>query len=160
MRPLTRRTVMAAVLAAAAAPALAGGDMLHVQEPWTRPALPNRPSAIYLSVHNAMTEDDRLVGARSPAFERIELHRTTMTDGVMQMGMVEGETVAADGTLVLEPAGLHFMAFGASERWKEGDTFPLTLVFETAGEVETTVTVMPMTHGIGHDGGHGHGTGG
>ncbi|MCW8860848.1 MAG: copper chaperone PCu(A)C, partial [Rhodospirillales bacterium] len=58
----------------------------------------------------------------------------------------------------LQPGGDHVMFMGLNAPLKEGDTFPLTLVFKNAGEVTINVTVkaagamgagsmkMPMKH--------------
>jgi copper(I)-binding protein len=93
-----------------------------------------------------------------------ELH-THIKDGeVMRMRQVEDIPVKAGETVVLQPGGLHVMFMGLHEGLKEGQTFPLTLTFEKAGPVETTVTVGAagamgaMNHGAMDHGAMGHST--
>ncbi|MEM7743718.1 MAG: copper chaperone PCu(A)C [Pseudomonadota bacterium] len=153
LAPLTA-LLMTATLAHAEGPVANAGD-IFVAEAKSRPMIPNRPAAIYMLIENVGGTADRLVSVSSPAFEVLELHETTEKDGVMQMARLPSIEVPAGGLVMLEPGGLHIMGFGAPEPKKEGDEFPLTLTFETAGEL--TITVMVGKIEVGHDhGGHDH----
>jgi copper(I)-binding protein len=124
--------------------------------------------AIFLMIHNNTTTDDRLLGAASDVAERVELH-THLEDanGVMQMLHVEeGFAIPAGEMHALARGGDHVMLLGLTRELKDGDTFPVTLTFEAAGEVVIEATVdnerkpedggMMMDHGDGHDhSGHG-----
>ena len=59
----------------------------------------------------------------------------------------------------LRPGGLHMMFFDLKAPLKAGESFPVTLRFEKAGEVQVTVSVEAMgaTGAGGHDMQHGHG---
>lgn len=138
-----------------------------------------RSGAVFLTIHNHTEVDDRLVDATSDVAERVELH-THKDDGngVMQMLHVpEGFAIAAGDMHVLARGGDHVMLLGLTRDLKDGDTFPLTLVFEAAGEITLDVPVdnarkpadaAAHDHGAGHmDGhdaghlsGHGHAHGG
>lgn len=135
------------------------GD-LTITHPQSRPNLPNRPSAAYMKISNAGAEDDRLIAARSESFGTIELHTVEHQDGVMKMMPVEAIGVPAGGEAVLEPGGFHMMMFGATRRFKIGDTFDAVLTFEEAGDVTVTFDVEKIRHGskkMNHDGnGSGH----
>ena len=102
-----------------------------------------RAGAAFLTVENTGETADRLVDVRSDAAQRVELHVHRMNaEGVMSMAHAEeGFEVAAGETLVLERGGKHVMFLGLSESWEQGDSVELTLVFETAGEVEVTLPV-------------------
>ena len=68
----------------------------------------------------------------------VELHRTSVNDeGVMQMRPVEGQTlpIRAGQTVALAPNGLHVMCMNVPQPFETGQTIPLTLVFENAGEM-------------------------
>ncbi len=165
-RTLPAALALAAALLAAAPPAGAEdatlGD-LTVSEVWARPNLPNRPTAAYARIGNAGAEADRLIGAASPAFGRIELHLSEMSDGVMSMRRVEAIEAPAGGSVALEPGGYHLMLFEAERVFAPEESFPLTLEFERAGTVELTVPVRPRSgggHGHGHGAMHGSGEGG
>ena len=73
------------------------------------------------------------------------LHETTNEGGVMRMRHVHGGIeVAPNATLTLAPAGYHIMLMKLKAPLTKGQTFPVTLVFEKAGEIETPVTVNIM----------------
>lgn len=148
------------------------GDLtiIHAQ---ARPNLPNRPTAAYMVIANDGETTDRLIGARSDHFGTIEMHTTLKQGDVMKMTPVEGIEVPSGDAAVLEPGGLHLMLFEGNERFKVGDEFPLTLVFEKAGEVVVTIKVEKISgaghgsdgdhgdhgdHGVKHDGNGTHGT--
>ena len=131
-----------AALLSAAALASAGGAMT-VEDARARILLPTRPGAAWLTVRNSGAAD-RLLGAESPAAERVELHRHIHRDGVMTMRRVEAIDIPAGGEAALEPGGDHLMLFGLEPGLKTGGSFPLTLLFETAGAVTVEVRVAPL----------------
>ena len=49
---------------------------------------------------------------------------------------------ARNGMMAMKPGGYHVMFMGLKGPLKEGDSFPLSLVFEKAGEIGVMVTVM------------------
>ncbi|MYB39977.1 copper chaperone PCu(A)C [Candidatus Saccharibacteria bacterium] len=139
------RAVLAAALAwplAFAAPASAAGP-LTVEDARARILLPSRPGAAWLTIRNAGGED-RLVGAESPAAERVELHTHIHEGGVTMMRKVEAIDLPAGGETVLESGGDHLMLFGLKGGLKAGDRFPLTLLFEKAGALTVEVRVAPL----------------
>ena len=87
----------------------------------------------------------------------------------MKMRQVEAVEIPAKGSAVLEPGGFHVMLLGVKDPLEEGNAFPMTLTFETAGSVEVEVHIQGIAamHGgsqdeeghSGHDeaaGGHEH----
>lgn len=44
--------------------------------------------------------------------------------------------------VTLAPSHMHLMLMGLSRKLNEGESFPLTLVFESAGEVAVEVPVL------------------
>ncbi|MDF1790572.1 MAG: copper chaperone PCu(A)C, partial [Thalassobaculaceae bacterium] len=115
--------------------------------------------AAYLTIRNAGGSVDRLVAASTPVADRAELH-THLKDGdVMKMRAIEAVEVPADGMAMLAPGGDHLMLMGLKAPLKEGESFPITLVFEKAGEMTVTVAVggvgaMEGQSGSGHHGSH------
>ncbi len=84
---------------------------------------------------------DRLLGFASPACERPELHTHLHDNGVMRMRQVDAIDIPAGGEAVLQPGGLHLMFIGLNGQLAEGDTVPVTLIFEQAGEVQISLPV-------------------
>lgn len=61
--------------------------------------------------------------------------------GMMEMKPVDRIAVPADGTVELKPGGYHVMLLDMKKTLKAGDTFEVTLTFETAGVQKVTATV-------------------
>ena len=51
-------------------------------------------------------------------------------------------------SVTLAPGGYHIMLTGLKQPLQQGDTFPLTLNFEKAGQVTATVTVQKAGGGV------------
>jgi copper(I)-binding protein len=124
-----------------AAPALAQG--IVIDEPYAITAVPGAPTGgAYMLIHNHGSAPDRLLGARSPVAAHVMLHTHDEADGVMRMRPVEdGLEVPAHGELLLGRGGNHVMFMGITDPFEDGETIPLTLVFEQAGEIEVEVPV-------------------
>ncbi len=148
------KTLVAAALLAAG-PAFAGE--ITVTGAYASSANP-RSGAAFMQIANAGAAD-RLIEAKGDVARRIELHTHVIEDGVARMREVEGGVeIPAGGMVMLERGGLHVMLMGVATPLKEGDVFPLTLVFEQAGEITVDVAVggaPTMKHGEGHAHGHG-----
>jgi copper(I)-binding protein len=145
---LLRRTFLAAspallspAVPAATAQEARAGD-LAVQQPWTRAAGQGATGAGFLSISNRGAAADRLLSATTPAARAVELH-TMLRDGdVMRMRAVEAVEIPPGQTVALRPGGLHMMLVGLSRPLREGETVPVTLRFERAGEVRVDLAVQ------------------
>lgn len=156
---ITAATLFALCLSGAA---FAQGGGLKIDNPWARATAPGAAvGGGYLTVHNTGAAADRLVGASSPAAERMELHEMSMEKDVMRMREVKALEVPAGGRLELKPGGYHLMFMQLKAPLKEGGKVPVTLRFEKAGELKVELSVQSMGagaggHGSGHGSGHGH----
>jgi periplasmic copper chaperone A len=114
----------------------------RIDRAWAR-ATPGaaRTGAVYFKIESPTA--DRLIGLASPVAAKAELHTNIETNGVMQMREVEGGLALPAGQVVeLKPGGaLHVMLTELNQRLKAGDTFTLTLTFETAGTRDVNVKV-------------------
>jgi copper(I)-binding protein len=117
------------------------GD-LTVIDVWARPGIADGNTGVFFVIDNPTDQDDRLISARSDVAQFVELHKTTMEDGVMQMTPQEFVPVPAGEQVVFKPGDLHVMLIKLHDQLNVGDTFHLTLVFENAGEIALTVTVQ------------------
>ncbi|HEU0221897.1 MAG TPA: copper chaperone PCu(A)C [Paracoccaceae bacterium] len=140
--------LLAACLAVAALPALAGG--ITVREPYALSSNP-RVGAAYMVIENHGAAD-RLVGAATPVAERAELHAHAMEGDVMQMRVLEGIALPEGGTVLLERGGLHVMLIGLHEPLRAGESLPLTLVLESGAEIALEVPVKPLREPGSHQG--------
>jgi len=111
---------------------------------WSRPLPPvTANGAAYLTIQNASGKDDRLVGGSSDIAERIELHTHKEQGGVMKMVHLEGGVAIPDGEkMEFKPGHHHVMLIGLTRPLVEGESYDLTLHFEQAGELTTTVSIQ------------------
>ena len=119
---------------------------LEIRQPWTRATPPTaQAGGGFLVVANTGTTPDRLIAAKSPAAERVEVHEMKMDGNVMRMRPVEhGIDSPAGGTVELTPGGLHVMLSGLKAPFATDAKVPLTLVFEKAGSVDIEMPVEAM----------------
>jgi copper(I)-binding protein len=130
-------TMLAKTAFAQAAP----DKTLEISKAWVRATPPKAHSAaVYLTVTD-QGGPDRLIGASTPVAQSATLHESRTVNGVMQMRPVAGLPVTKDAPIALSPGGFHLMLMGLKDGLKLGQTFPVTLRFEKAGPVTTTVTV-------------------
>jgi copper(I)-binding protein len=120
------------------------GD-LTIQHAWSRATIgADRPGVFYVEITNGGDEDDALTSIATPAAGMPMLHETVVTDGVASMPHAMSMPVPAGATSKLGPGGFHGMLMGLTAALKEGESFPVTLTFERAGEVTVDVEVVSM----------------
>ena len=95
----------------------------------------------YFEITNGGAADD-LLAIESPVCASVEMHSTTMNNGVMQMRRTDSVTVPAGGHVAFEPSGLHAMLLGLKSPLTAGQRIPLTLVFRHAGKVSAVALVQ------------------
>ena len=152
-----RRLALASLILTAA-PAFA--QDLGVHDPYAITARPGAPTgSAYMLIHNHGSTPDRLVGASSPAAERVEIHTSVEEGGIVRMEQVEeGLELRAGSVLLLNRGGPHLMFLGITDPFEDGDVIPVTLLFETAGEVRVEVPVdLDRLTGDAEPAGHEHG---
>lgn len=137
------QTLLAATVALFTLPAFAQ-DGIQINDPYaiTRGTI-GATGAVFFTVENHASEDDRLIAVASDAAGKVEMHTHSQNaDGVMTMPAVpEGFPIAAGGELVLQRGGNHIMLMGLTRALKDGDVINVTLTFEQAGEVVVAVPV-------------------
>lgn len=121
---------------------------LEIGHPFARSTVPGaKVGGAYLSLANKGRVADRLVRASSPRAGAVELHAMSVEGKVMRMRQVPGIEVAPGATVKLAPGGWHIMLIDLKQPLSKGDRFPMTLVFERAGEVQVDVVVEDAAAG-------------
>ena len=139
-----RRFLVGALTSLGLAAAAAQGDAPSVSAAWARATPPqSRSAAVYLTVTGGATKD-RLIGAATPAAAFASLHESRSVGGVSQMREIVALGVQPGETVTLAPNGIHLMLTELRAPLVAGQTIPLTLRFEHAGEVQTHVTVATL----------------
>ena len=124
---------------------IAADHQIHVMEVWARATVPSAEvGATYFIVHNKGDDTDVLIRVESPVAKKAEMHTSVMQGDVMKMEKLDVVEVTADSPVVFEPGGHHVMLMGLDDPLIEGESFPMTLVFEKAGPVEVTVAIRGL----------------
>jgi periplasmic copper chaperone A len=133
------------------------GD-IEVSNPWA-PATGGTltSTAVYLSLTDRGAKSDELIGASSVVAQKTELHVFGVENGVYGMHKVNGIEIAPGGAAtVLQPGGAHVMLESLKRALRAGTTFPLTLNFQRAGQLQVEVRVESPQAAVANAGNHRH----
>jgi copper(I)-binding protein len=100
--------------------------------------------AVFMKLVNEGGQPDKLISAETDVATTAELHKSTVTDGVMQMSPVESIEIPANGSVELKPGDYHIMLLGLKRDLKAGDEFKVKLNFEKSQPMELDVKVREM----------------
>jgi copper(I)-binding protein len=132
-----------------------------VKDAWVRATVPQqKATGAFMQLQAA--KDSRLVSASSPLTPNVEVHEMAMQDNVMKMRQVPAIELPAGKAVDLKPGGYHIMLMNLTQTVQEGETVPLTLVFEGKDgqreAVEVKALVRPLNSGAAPamHGGHKH----
>lgn len=128
--------------------ALSAHAEVTIEAPWVRATvLQQKVTGGYMQITS--DRDARLVEARSPLVDSIEIHEMKMEGDVMQMRAIDGLDLPAGKRVELKPNGYHLMLFKLKKIIKDGESVPLTLVVEDKdkkrSEVQVTAIAKPLT---------------
>lgn len=142
MKRVTTSMALALALFQISLPAIpADAGKVEIASPWIRAVPPvAKMGAAYLTITSATA--DRLLGATTPVAEKVEIHATLDSNGVMQMRQQPDVVLAPGKPAVLAPGGMHLMLVNLRMPLVAGATVPLALRFERAGEVRIDVPVL------------------
>ena len=118
-----------------------------VNDPWVRATVPAQKSTgafMWIST----SQDLRLIEVRSPVASSVEIHEMKLENNVMKMRAIAGIDIPAGKTVELKPGGYHVMLLGLNRQMKEGDTVPVTLVFEDGKKKRTDVEVTAQIRSL------------
>tara|TARA_B110000908_G_scaffold134357_1_gene158777 strand:- start:625 stop:1113 length:489 start_codon:yes stop_codon:yes gene_type:complete len=139
------KSTFAAVLTASVlmtSAAFAGGVM--VKDAYARSSRPNAPTgAAFMMLMNTTDTDIKLIGVRSDAAKRVELHtHIDKGDGVMQMTQIEGGiAILAGESHMMKRGGDHVMLMGLNDPLVNGETISVTFEFENADDLTVEIPV-------------------
>ena len=134
-------------------PALAGSHSkaVMVQDPWVQEAPPTaKVNAGYMVLENHSGQAQVLTGASSPAFERVEMHSTEISEGMARMVRQESIEIPAHGSFEFKPGAYHFMLINAKHAPKAGGKVQLMLTFADGSQTHVTAEVRKAMGGMDH----------
>lgn len=127
------KKLLVAALMFSTLPAWAACDGLQIENAWIRSAPPGASMmAGYALVKNSGKAARALRDVSGKDFGAIEIHKTTVENGVSKMEYLETVTIPAGGTALFEPGGMHLMLFNPKRALKAGDK--LELAFSCGGK--------------------------
>jgi copper(I)-binding protein len=120
------------------------GD-ISVTGAFSRATLPNAKSGGgFMTITNAGSAPDRLIGAKTENAARSEIHQMKMDGDVMKMNAVEGGLeIPAGGSVTLAPGGYHVMMMGLKQPLAPSECLELTLSFEKSGDLPVELNIGP-----------------
>lgn len=148
---MRRFTITTAALCAAASVYAADAKVgnLSIDDVWARSGQPGQVSAAFMEIKNKGVAD-KIVSAHCDCAKATELHTMTMADGKMIMAQVPTMEVPANGELKLKPGGYHIMLIGLNRPLVSGETLPIKVTFEKAGEVTLQAKIKDKAAHMGH----------
>ncbi len=115
---------------------------ITIGHPYARATAAGQPiGGGFMKLVNAGAGADRLVSVNAAVSKSVELHMMTMEGDVMRMRQVDSIELPAGKTVELAPGGYHVMFVGLKAPLKAGESFPVKLRFEKAGDVTVNVKV-------------------
>ena len=148
MRRFVLSTVALCIAASVSAADVKVGN-LSIDDVWARTGQPGQVSAAFMDVKNKGAAD-KIVSAHCDCAKATELHDMKMADGKMLMMQVPAMDVPANGDLKLKPGSYHIMLIGLNRPLVAGETLPIKLKFEKAGEVTVQAQVKDRATHMGH----------
>jgi len=132
-------------LAACQQPEKADVAPVSVDNAWVRlPAVPGRPGAAYFTLRSNRGSHT-LEGVASPQVERIELHDSSMAEGMMRMAPLAPPKLEQGAELTFAPDGRHAMLFGIDPAVKAGGTIRLEFRLVPGNPVTLDVPVVAVS---------------
>jgi len=132
------------VTTASAAPPVTS---LRIEQAWARETPPGATvGAAYLRIVNGGAADV-LRGASTPIAKQVELHSSTVENGMMRMRPLSELAIPARQTVAFKPGTLHIMLIELARPLKAGDRARLTLMFRDAGPISVYVPVRGLDEG-------------
>lgn len=113
-----------------------------IRNAWARAGQAGGNSAVYFVVDNRTSVGDVLLSAACDAAGMTQVHQTSIdASGTASMEEQKSVPIAAYQQTGFQPGGLHVMLMDLQQDLAAGDTLPITLTFEKAGQIEIEAQV-------------------
>lgn len=122
---------------------------IKIDDAWARSGQTGQMTGAFMEIKNKGAAD-KLISASSDATKVTELHASDTSNGVMTMRKVDAMDIPADGELKLKPGGYHIMLIDLNRPLVAGETLPIKMKFEKAGDVTVQAKVKDKGMPAGH----------
>ena len=113
--------------------------VFNVYDAWALPAPMGMTGGVFLTVENGTDQTQRLIGATTDAAASVEIHQTQITNDVARMNPVASVDIPPGETLRIAPGSYHLMLVNLKRDLSWGDTFPITLNFDSGEQITLEV---------------------
>ena len=124
-----RRVLFAIVTLGIVMTAHAGQPPVSISDARMRWLPGDLPMAGYFVITSHAPGHLRLLGAASPAFGNVMVHRSLEEGGVARMVHVDGVDLDPGQSVAFAPGGYHLMLMGRTQELHAGEEVPVTLRF-------------------------------
>ena len=105
-------------------------EKITIEKPRVREVPPVAiATAAFVTLNNSSDKDIYLVGASTTIAKTVELHEHTMVNGVMKMREIKNIKIPANGSVSLQPGGLHIMLIELKQDLTKINEVTLKLLF-------------------------------
>ena len=105
-------------------------ELVTVKEPRIRATAPGQTvSGAFMTLVNSSETAYALTSVSFSGTRVVEIHETSMNEGMMRMRKVSHIDIPANGSAELKPGSFHIMLIGLEKEMKAGTTEILTLTF-------------------------------
>jgi len=105
-------------------------DLITIVEPRIRATAPGQTvSGAFMTLVNDSETAYALTSVSFSGASVVEIHETSMDDGMMRMRKVSQIDIPANGSAELKPGSFHIMLIGLEKEMKAGTAETLTLTF-------------------------------
>lgn len=109
---------------------------------WSRPTAAGMPMGVaYFTLTNHGQTADALIAASTPLAARVEIHESTIVDGMARMRPLSEIVISPGQRVAVAPSGIHLMLVDLKAPLAAGTRVPLTLEFRAAGRVTIELAV-------------------
>ena len=137
LKPLT---LTIGLLCFNAIPSIGAELKITVNDAWARATVPAQSiSGAFLEIKSF--HSSRLIKAETTAADVVELHRMTMTNGVMRMRQLKELGLPAGKTIALSPGGDHLMLINLKKQLRAGEALILNLTIQGGDNKLHTIAV-------------------
>jgi len=113
----------------------------------TPPMVPN--SAAFLTIVNHSKNDITLDSISSSVAKSVEMHNSSMKDGIMSMKKVNKIVIKANSFTRLKPGSFHIMLFGIKNKpLKLGDFHEINFSFSNGERITSSLEVKSVMKGM------------
>lgn len=121
-------------------------DHITVSNAWIRPPAPGQSvTGAFLTLTNSSGTASALTSASSSVASVVEIHETSMSQGVMRMRKVSHVDIPANGSAELKPGSFHIMLIDLEKELQPGTSEMLTLTFSDDSQKDVAATVGQLS---------------